>query len=89
MARQLRGALGAARRELLREGISAPRRLATLAAVAVHHEIRLTGAFLGSRADRLPAGARRRLSLEGRAGFSPLDLDRSPARQSPTEDPVQ
>jgi glycosyltransferase involved in cell wall biosynthesis len=37
--------------------------------------LRLTGAVLGSRADRLPPGLRRRLSLEGRAGFEPLDLD--------------
>lgn len=37
--------------------------------------LRLTGAVLGSRADRLPPGLRRRLSLEGRAGFEPLALD--------------
>ncbi len=40
-----------------------------------HHLLRLTGALLGSRADRLPPGLRRRLSLERRAGFAPLDLD--------------
>jgi hypothetical protein len=38
--------------------------------------LRLTGALLGSRADRLPPAARRRLSLERRAGFAPLELDR-------------
>ena len=32
-----------------------------------HHAIRYAGAALGSRAERLPAGLRRRLSLEGRA----------------------
>jgi rhamnosyltransferase len=37
--------------------------------------LRLTGALLGSRADRLPPGLRRALSLERRAGFSPLDLN--------------
>jgi glycosyltransferase involved in cell wall biosynthesis len=37
--------------------------------------LRLTGALLGSRADRLPPGLRRRLSLEGRRSFVPLDLD--------------
>jgi glycosyltransferase involved in cell wall biosynthesis len=37
--------------------------------------LRLTGAVLGSRADRLPPGLRRRLSLEGRGSFVPLDLD--------------
>jgi GT2 family glycosyltransferase len=42
-----------------------------------HHMLRLTGAVLGSRADRLPPGLRRRLSLEGRADFAPLDLDQT------------
>jgi hypothetical protein len=36
-----------------------------------HHGIRVTGAALGSRADRLPAGVRRRLSIEGRETFVP------------------
>ena len=76
LARQLRGALGPARRELIREGASPARRRTTLAAVSRHHVVRLAGALLGSRADRLPAGARRRLSLEGRASFVPLELDR-------------
>jgi glycosyltransferase involved in cell wall biosynthesis len=35
------------------------------------HGVRAVGAALGSRADRLPAEARRRLSLEGRATFEP------------------
>ncbi len=48
---------------------------ATLAAVTRHHLMRSAGALLGSRADALPLWARRRLSLEGRAGFAPLDLD--------------
>jgi GT2 family glycosyltransferase len=71
-ARQLRGALGQARRDLIREGVPASGRRATLGAVSRHHVVRLAGALLGSRADRLPAGARRRLSLEGRASFQPL-----------------
>lgn len=33
-----------------------------------HHCLRATGAALGSRADRLPAWLRRRMSLEGRSG---------------------
>jgi len=53
-------------RHLARELRGAPSR---------HNVLRLTGAVLGSRADRLPPGLRRRLSLEGRAGFAPLDLD--------------
>ncbi len=77
LAGQLRGALGQARRELTREGVSSARRRATLAAVSRHHVVRFAGALLGSRADRLPAGACRWLSLEGRAGFAPLQLDAS------------
>jgi GT2 family glycosyltransferase len=73
LARQLRGALGQARRELNREGASSTRRRTTLAAASRHHVERLAGAVLGSRADLLPAGVRRRLSLEGRASFEPLE----------------
>lgn len=72
---QLRGELGRTRRQLIRDGVSSRRRRATLVAVARHHVVCRAGALLGSRADRLPSGARRRLSLEGRAGFEPLDLD--------------
>jgi rhamnosyltransferase len=72
LTRQLRGALGQARSELIREGVSAAGRRATLIAVSRHHLVRLAGAVLGSRADRLPAAARRKLSLEGRASFEPL-----------------
>ncbi len=53
-------------RHLVRELRGAPSR---------QNVLRLTGAVLGSRADRLPPGLRRRLSLEGRGGFVPLDLD--------------
>ena len=75
LARRLRGELGWARRELDRRDASASERRATLAALTRHHVLRLAGALLGSRADRLPPGARRRLSLEGRSSFEPLDLD--------------
>ncbi|HEY2282792.1 MAG TPA: glycosyltransferase family 2 protein [Solirubrobacteraceae bacterium] len=75
LARRLRGELGWARRELDRSGISASERRATLAALTRHHVVRLAGSLLGSRADRLPAVARRRLSLEGRSSFQPLHLD--------------
>lgn len=75
LTRQLRGALGGARRELIREGASPAHRRATLATVARHHVVRSAGALLGSRADWLPSWARRRLSLECRASFVPLDLD--------------
>ncbi len=74
LVRKVRGELSWARRELDREGIPSSGRRATLGAVARHHVVRLAGALLGSRADRLPASLRRRLSLEGRASFEPLDL---------------
>lgn len=85
LARGLRGELAAARRELPSLGSRAGREsegaaagpgraacLATLAAVSRHHVLRLAGALLGSRADRLPPQVRRGLSLERRAGFEPL-----------------
>jgi GT2 family glycosyltransferase len=75
LARKLRGELGWARRELHRRGASSSERRATLAALSSHHVVRLAGALLGSHADRLPAGARRRLSLERRSSFEPLYLD--------------
>jgi GT2 family glycosyltransferase len=75
LARSLRGELGATRRELHAAGVEPARGLATLATVTRQHVLRLAGALLGSRADSLPAWARRRLSLEGRSGFLALDLD--------------
>jgi glycosyltransferase involved in cell wall biosynthesis len=77
LARGLRGELGAARRELLASGVSRRRRRATLVALTRHHVVRTTGALLGSRAEGLPPWARRRLSLERRASFVALDLDRT------------
>ena len=85
LAGQLRGELGVARRQLIREGVSPSRRRATLAAVSGHHVVRLAGALLGSRADKLPLGARRRLSMEGRGSFVALELDR--ADPAPTAGP--
>jgi GT2 family glycosyltransferase len=74
LARGLRGELGFARAQLERRSAAPAERRATLAAVARHHVVRRAGALLGSRAGRLPAGARRRLSLEGRDSFEPLHL---------------
>lgn len=70
VARKLRGEIGAARRAARTEGTPAP-----LVPLTRHHVVRLTGALLGSRAGMLPSWARRRLSLEGRPGFAPLQLD--------------
>jgi rhamnosyltransferase len=75
VVRKLRGELGAARRELIGAGMPPMRRRATLVAMTRHHVLRLAGALLGSRAGALPVWARRRLSLERRASFLPLDLD--------------
>jgi GT2 family glycosyltransferase len=75
LARQLRGSLGQSRRELIGAGAPSVHCRATLVETGRHHVVRLAGALLGSRADLLPAPVRRRLSLEGRAGFTPLDLD--------------
>jgi GT2 family glycosyltransferase len=82
LLRRLRGELAAARRANTLEvaegsatGLQPVRIEATLLALSRHHVLRLTGALLGSRADRLPASVRRWLSLERRASFVPLDLD--------------
>lgn len=75
---QLRGELGQTRRALIARGVPPARRRATLAQVARHQIVCRTGALLGSRADRLPTAATRELSLERRAGFSPLNLDDEP-----------
>jgi rhamnosyltransferase len=50
------------------QGVAWPRLIAGATEDGVHHCARFAGALLGTRADRLPAGLRRRLSLEGRAG---------------------
>jgi O-antigen biosynthesis protein len=42
-----------------------------------HHTLRVIGGALGSRAGRLPPAVRRRLSLEGRETFMPIDLPAS------------
>ena len=63
LTRQMRGAAGVG----LRRG--------GLAQALADQALSLLGSRLGSRADRLPAGLRRRLSLERRASFEPLDWD--------------
>jgi GT2 family glycosyltransferase len=72
IALQLRGAVANARRARAAGGVPARREPAALVAAAAEHALHLGGAILGSRADRLPARIRRRISLEGRAGFTPL-----------------
>jgi rhamnosyltransferase len=85
LLKQLRGELGRARRELRAEQAPARGRRAALLAIARHHVLCRAGALLGSRADRLPGSMRRRLSLEGRASFSPLAPDVEPAPVTPLQ----
>jgi glycosyltransferase involved in cell wall biosynthesis len=88
LVRNLRGELGATRRELIAAGVPRARRRATLAALSGHHVVRTAGALLGSRADSLPVWARGQLSLEGRAGFEPLRLDAFKPRSRLDDDPT-
>jgi GT2 family glycosyltransferase len=71
---RLRGSLAQADAALAARHVRGSARTAALAGVASHQLASLAGALLGSRADRMPAGVRGRLSLERRAGFEPLDL---------------
>jgi len=71
---RLRGSLGQARRGLADEGVGSAGRAGALAGLAVRQLASVGGALLGSRADRIPPSLRRRLSLEGRGDFAPLDL---------------
>jgi glycosyltransferase involved in cell wall biosynthesis len=82
---QLRGELGHVRGELLRADTPRARRCRMLVAIVVRQAARRSGAILGSRADVLPASARRRLSLEQRDGFVALDLDTS-VQPTPEQD---
>ncbi len=54
---------------------SAVPRAALAVRATLHHAARTAGATLGSRHDRLPEGVRRRLSLESRATFGPIDRE--------------
>jgi GT2 family glycosyltransferase len=88
LARKLRGEVAAARRMGRQDELAGAARRPTLAALSSHHLLRLIGAVLGSRADRLPPPVRRGLSLERRSGFDPLDLD-APDARSPMENHSQ
>jgi rhamnosyltransferase len=48
-------------------------RAALAARATLHHAARTAGAALGSRHDRFPPAVRRRLSLEARTSFPPID----------------
>ncbi|HEY2180642.1 MAG TPA: glycosyltransferase family A protein [Solirubrobacteraceae bacterium] len=80
LASRLRGALGQARRQLDAQGAPPTQRPAALAGVTAHQLATLSGALLGSRADRLAPTIRRRLSLEGRPGYAPLSPGHAASR---------
>jgi hypothetical protein len=73
---QMRGAIGEADREMT--GVSGSARVGGLGGAAARRAVRLAGAILGSRADRLPPRVQRALSLERRAGLAPLSTESTP-----------
>ena len=74
----IRGLVRADQRWLTANGVHGRALVRPLATSARHHTIRMAGAIVGSRADRLQAGLRRRLSLEGRDSFVPSAVPASP-----------
>jgi len=74
----VRGLSGADKRWLRARGVNGTALVRPLSRSVRHHTIRMTGAIVGSRADRLPAPVRGALSLEGRATFTPYDVPASP-----------
>lgn len=80
----IRGLAGADKSWLRAHGVRGLKLVAPLAVSVRHHTIRMAGAIVGSRADRIPAPIRRRLSLEGRATFQRYDVPQSPLLPSAT-----
>lgn len=78
----VRGLTGFDKRWLRREGVRGTELVRPLAFSLRHHTLRMAGAVVGSRADRLPAPVRGRLSLEGRSTFVPYDVPDSPLLDS-------
>ena len=73
----IRGLVGADKRWLEQQGVSGPDLIAPLAVSARHWAIRMAGAIVGTRADRVPTPLRGRISLEGRASFVEHDVPQS------------
>jgi glycosyltransferase involved in cell wall biosynthesis len=73
----VRGLVGADRRWLRAQGVHGSALVPPLLVSGRHHSIRMAGAILGTRADRLPASLRKLLSLEGRSTFVPSDVPAS------------
>jgi len=72
--RDLRGLVGADRRWLRAQGVDGRALVRSLLVSGRHHAGRMAGSIIGTRADRLPPGLRRTLSLEGRETFTPHDV---------------
>ena len=72
--RDVRGLVGADRRWLRAQGVDGGALVKPLVVSGRHHAGRMAGSIIGTRADRLPAAVRRRLSLEGRETFTPHDV---------------
>ena len=73
----VRGLVGADKRWLEEHGVRGRALRRPLLVSGRHHALRTAGAVIGTRADRLPGGVRRRLSLEGRSGFEPQQVPAS------------
>jgi glycosyltransferase involved in cell wall biosynthesis len=74
----IRGLAGADKRWLREHGVKGRALVGPLAVSVRHHTIRMLGAIIGSRADRIPGLLRKRMSLEGRGTFTPYDVPQSP-----------
>lgn len=74
----VRGLTGFDKRWLRERGVGGTDLVAPIAVSMRHHALRMAGAVIGTRADRLPASVRGRLSLEGRSTYVPYDVPGSP-----------
>ena len=73
----IRGLVGADKRWLEASGVSGMSLIPPLAESGRHWTLRMAGAIVGTRADRVPPALRRRLSLEGRSTFVEHDVPES------------
>lgn len=83
VARSVAQLTRADRKYLQDEGITGTALHKKTAVSARHHLIRMVGAGLGTRSDKLPSGLRKRLSLEGRGSFKEYALPASPLLNTP------
>ena len=74
----VRGLTGFDKRWLRERGVDGTALARPLARSMRHHALRMAGAVIGSRADRLPPAVRGRLSLEGRSTYVPYEVPGSP-----------